>query len=76
MLIYDNYYFYYPDATDEEYLNAKKAFFDNATYAGIDYVAENWTLKQYADEPGTSDKFVKLGETDPRYDEPPHCLTK
>lgn len=76
MLIYDNYYFYYPDATDEEYLNAKKAFFDNATYAGIDYVAENWTLKQYADEPGTSEKFVKLGETDPRYDEPPHCLTK
>ena len=76
MLIYDNFYFYYPQANDAEYERVRSAFFDNAAYAGIDYVAENWTIKQYAGEPGTSEKFVKLGETDPRYDEPPHCFSK
>lgn len=76
MLIYDNYYFYYPDAPEEEYKTVKKAFFDNAAYAGIDYVAENWTIEQYADEPATSEKFVKLGEADSRYPEPPRCVSK
>ena len=76
MLIYDNYYFYYPNASDEEYQTAKKAFFDNAAHAGIDYVAENWTIKQYAGEAGTSEKFIKLGETDSRYSETPRCVSK
>lgn len=71
MLLYDNYYFYYPDATDEEYHKAKKAFFDTAKLAGIDYVAENWTTEQYYGEAGASEKYVKLGERDDRYDNLP-----
>lgn len=73
MLLYDNYYFYYPDATDEEYHKAKKAFFDIAKLAGIDYVAENWTTEQYYGEASASEKFVKLGEKDDRYDNLPVC---
>ena len=76
MLLYDNFYFYYPDASDEEYQKAKKGFFDAAEEAGIDYVAEKWTLRQYANEAGTSEKFVKLGEKDERYDRPAECLSK
>ena len=76
MLLYDNFYFYHSDASDEEYQEARKAFFDVAEEAGIDYVAENWTLKQYSEEAGTSEKFVKLGEKDERYNRPSECLSK
>lgn len=55
-LLYDNYYFYYPQATKEEYMTARKRFFDCAKAAGIDYVAENWTLSQYENEAGASEK--------------------
>ena len=58
-LIYDNYYFYYPNATDKEYQTARKAFFDIAAAAGIDYFAEHWSIEQYAGEPGASEKQIE-----------------
>ncbi len=58
-LLYDNYYFFYPDATDAEYDCVRDEFFTTARFAGIDYVAENWTLEQYAGEDGASVKAVK-----------------
>lgn len=56
MLLYDNYYFYYPSATKEEYEAVKKEFFDSAGRAGLDKVAECWTVDMYRAEPGTSEK--------------------
>ena len=62
MLLYDNFYFYHPEGSKEEELKAKKAFFDTARFAEIDLVAERWTIKQYEDEPSSSERVVKLGE--------------
>lgn len=58
-LLYDNYYFFYPDATDEEYEAVRNRFFSTAREAELDYFAENWTLEQYAGEDATSVKVVK-----------------
>jgi len=62
MLLYDNFYFYHPEGSKEEELKAKKAFFDTARFAEIDLIAERWTIKQYEDEPSSSERVVKLGE--------------
>lgn len=58
-LLYDNYYFFYPDATDEEYEAIRDRFFSTAREAKLDYFAENWTVEQYAGEDATSVKVVK-----------------
>ena len=60
MLLYDNYYFYYPLATREEYEAVKKDFFDCAKEACLDKVAERWTVDMYRAEPGTTER--KNGE--------------
>ena len=55
MLLYDNYYFYYPLATREEYEAVKKDFFDCAERSGLDKIAERWTVDMYRAEPGESE---------------------
>lgn len=60
MLLYDNYYFYYPLATREEYEAVKKDFFDCAKETCLDKIAERWTVDMYRAEPGTSER--KNGE--------------
>lgn len=56
MLLYDNYYFYYPTASKEECEAARKDFFDCAERANLDKVAERWTVDMYRAEVGTSER--------------------
>ncbi len=59
MYLCDNFYFYYPDATDKEYVAQRKELFDCLEKAEIDLVAEKWSNELYRNEPSTSERVVK-----------------
>ena len=54
-LLYDNYYWYYPEATEAEYKQVEEEFFSMVEISGAERIGENWTMAQYKDEGGHSE---------------------
>ena len=54
LALYDNFYDYHPDGSDEEYKACERNFFEAAEFGEVDFIGERWNLTQYRGEGAAS----------------------
>lgn len=62
-LLYDNYYWYYPNASEDAYKRVEEKFFSVAEFSGAERIGENWTMEQYKNE-GSHSAVMRKKEQD------------
>ena len=54
LLLYDNFFDYFPSGSREKYREAEDMFFRTAERGKVDYIGERWRLEQYRKEGSAS----------------------